>query len=92
MPSEPAVRAEGVAKSFRLFAKPRDRLKQLFLGGRRKYYHEFQALADVSFEVARGETVGIIGRNGSGKSTLLQIVCGTLKPTAGRVATHGRVA
>ncbi len=92
MPSDLAVRAEGVAKSFRLFAKPRDRLKQLFLGGRRKYYQEFWALNDVSFEVARGETVGVIGRNGSGKSTLLQIVCGTLKPTAGQVETHGRIA
>ena len=93
MPSDLAVRAEGVAKSFRLYAKPRDRLKQLFLGGaRRRYYQEFRALSDVSFEVARGETVGVIGRNGSGKSTLLQIVCGTLKPTAGRVETHGRIA
>ncbi len=92
MPSELAVRAEGVAKSFRLYAKPRDRLKQIFLGRRRKYYQEFWALNDVSFDVARGETVGVIGRNGSGKSTLLQIVCGTLKPTAGRVVTHGRIA
>ncbi|MFO1322738.1 MAG: ABC transporter ATP-binding protein [Burkholderiales bacterium] len=92
MSSDLAVHAEGVAKSFRLFAKPRDRLKQLFAGSRRKYYQEFWALRDVGFDVARGETVGIIGRNGSGKSTLLQIVCGTLRPTAGRVQTHGRIA
>jgi len=92
MSSELAVRAEGIAKSFRLFSHPRDRLKQIFAGSRRKYYQEFWALNDVSFEVARGETVGIIGRNGSGKSTLLQIVCGTLKPSAGRVETHGRIA
>ena len=83
MSSDLAVRAEGIAKSFRLFTHPRDRLKQIFAGSRRKYYQEFWALNDVSFEVARGETVGIIGRNGSGKSTLLQIVCGTLKPSAG---------
>jgi lipopolysaccharide transport system ATP-binding protein len=92
MPSETAVRAEGVAKSFRLFKKPGDRLKQLFVGSGRKLYQEFSALQDVSFEVARGETVGIIGRNGAGKSTLLQIVCGTLKPTAGFVETHGRIS
>jgi len=92
MSSDPVVHAEGVGKSYRLYASPRDRLKQLFASSRRKYYREFAALADVSFDVERGETVGIIGRNGSGKSTLLQIVCGTLQPTAGRIATRGRIA
>ena len=92
MSSDPVVHAEGVGKNYRLYASPRDRLKQLFASSRRKYYREFAALADVSFDVERGETVGIIGRNGSGKSTLLQIVCGTLQPTAGRIATRGRIA
>ncbi|WP_371466971.1 ABC transporter ATP-binding protein [Achromobacter sp. NFACC18-2] len=56
------------------------------------YFKEFWALRDVSFEVKKGESVGILGRNGSGKSTLLQMICGTLSPSAGSVQTTGRIA
>lgn len=100
MSSEVAVRVEGLSKRYELYNTPRDRLKQFVLpilrrmGGMppRNYFREFWALRDVSFEIRKGEPVGIIGRNGSGKSTLLQIITGTLAPTSGTVATHGRVA
>lgn len=92
MSSELAIRADGLGKCYQIYESPRDRLLQMMVRGRRRYYREFWALRDVSFEVARGETVGIVGRNGSGKSTLLQMVCGTLNPTSGTVTTNGRIA
>ena len=78
-----AISVNNLSKCFHLYDKPRDRLLQMCSFGRRQYYKEFWALRDLSFEVRRGETVGIIGRNGSGKSTLLQMICGTLTPTSG---------
>lgn len=99
MSSDVSIRVERVSKCYQIYDQPRDRLKQFLLPrlshmvGRpvRQYFREFWALNDVSFEVPRGETVGVIGRNGSGKSTLLQIVCGTLTPTSGQVHTAGRI-
>jgi lipopolysaccharide transport system ATP-binding protein len=88
----PAIHASGLSKCYHLYDRPALRLLQLFGGERRRYYREFWALRDATFEVARGEVVGIIGRNGAGKSTLLQLVCGTLTPTGGAIAVNGRVA
>lgn len=95
-----AIRATHLSKCYHIYSTPHDRLKQ-FMAPRlqrmvgmqpRQYFHEFWALNDVSFEIKKGETVGIIGRNGSGKSTLLQLLCGTLTPTHGQVEINGRVA
>lgn len=95
-----AIRVGNISKCYQIYDTPRDRLKQFVMprlrrvvGKQRKqYFREFWALKDVSFEIKKGETVGIIGRNGSGKSTLLQIICGTLTPTNGSVETRGRIA
>ena len=95
-----AIKVSDLSKCYHIYDKPHDRLKQSiyrylqrFVGKpARQYCHEFWALKNVSFEIKKGETIGIIGRNGSGKSTLLQLICGTLAPTHGTVETNGRVA
>ena len=92
MSSDIAIRACGLGKCYHMYDTPRDRLFQMLFRGRRQYYKEFWALQDISLEVRRGETVGIVGRNGTGKSTLLQLICGTLSPSMGTVQVAGRVA
>lgn len=87
-----AMRVEGVAKQYRLYNRPSDRLKESLTRGRWKWHREFWALKGISFEIEKGTTTGIIGPNGSGKSTLLQIVAGTLDPTHGSVWIDGRVS
>ena len=97
---EVAIRVRDVDKHYLLFERPDQRLKQMVVPRLQRlaglqpkhYYRDFAALTGVSFEVRRGETVGIIGRNGSGKSTLLQIICGTLQPNRGTVEVNGRIA
>lgn len=92
MSSEMAIKVTDLSKCYQIYDKPRDRLLQMLMRGSRQCYREFWALKDVSFEVMKGETVGIVGRNGSGKSTLLQLICGTLNPTAGNIELSGRIA
>ena len=95
-----AISVRNLSKCYQIYDQPHDRLKQSiyprvqkFVGKPPKqYFNEFWALRDVSFQVKKGETVGIIGRNGSGKSTLLQMICGTLNSTGGTIETRGRVA
>lgn len=92
MSSEIAIKVQNLSKCYHIYETPRDRLMQMLARGRKQYFREFWALRDVSFEIRKGQTVGIIGRNGSGKSTLLQIACGTLAQTEGTVQVNGRVA
>lgn len=92
MSSDVVIKVKNLSKSYEIYDKPSDRLKQLLLGRFKKYFTEFKALDNVSFEVKKGETLGVIGKNGSGKSTLLQLLCGTLEPTAGSIEIKGRVA
>jgi len=87
------ISARNLGMMYMLYDRPQDRLRQsLFWRIGRNYGHPFWALKDVSFDVERGETMGIIGRNGSGKSTLLEIVSGILQPTTGTIRVQGRVA
>lgn len=98
--SNHAIRVSGLSKYYFIFDRPEDRLKQMLVprlqrlvgATPKRYFKPFAAVQNVTFEVKRGETVGIIGRNGSGKSTLLQVVCGTLRPTEGTVDVNGRIA
>ena len=92
MSSKLAVKVENLSKVYQIYERPQDRLKQMLWRGRRKFHDDFWALRDINFEVAQGETVGIVGRNGSGKSTLLQIICGTVTPTTGSVERNGRIS
>lgn len=95
-----AIMVEGVSKRFEIYGHPRDQLKQFFFPRFRRmigleekqYFREFWALQDISMQVRKGESYGIVGLNGSGKSTLLQIITGTLSPTLGKITTQGRIA
>ncbi len=90
--AEAAITIKGLWKKYRRYASVSDGIKEVLHPLRKKYHREFWALKDVSFDVKKGEAVGIIGRNGSGKSTLLQILCGVLQPTRGEVGVRGRIA
>ena len=97
---EVRIRVNGLCKRYEMYSEPSHRLKQMIFphlhrAARRTprtYFKEFWALRDVSFDVFRGETVGIVGRNGSGKSTLLQMICGTVRPTLGELSIDGRIS
>lgn len=90
--SQPAVEVKNVSKKFRLFHERNQTLKSTLMRGKRAKFEDFWALQNVSFEVARGQTFGLIGRNGSGKSTLLKCLANIFYPTSGEIRHHGRMA
>lgn len=92
MSIDTAVKVQNISKCYQVYEKPKDRLKQLFFRSKAKYHKAFWALNDISFEVKKGQSIGIIGRNGSGKSTLLQIISKILQPTSGEISVDGKVA
>lgn len=89
---EVAIRVDDISKMYKLYDKPSDRFKEALGLTKEKKYHEHYALNHVSFDVKKGETVGIIGTNGSGKSTILKIITGVLNPTGGNLTVNGRIS
>ncbi len=87
-----AIDVRHLTKTYKIFAKPLDRIKEAMNPFHRRYSTDFAALTDVSFTVRRGETLGIIGKNGAGKSTLLKIITGVLTPSGGEARAQGRIA
>lgn len=88
----PAIEVKDVVKIYKLYNKPRDRVKEAFGFGKKQQTKLHYALNGVSLKIAKGETVGIIGTNGSGKSTILKIITGVLNPTSGEVHVDGRIS
>jgi lipopolysaccharide transport system ATP-binding protein len=86
------IELKKVSKKFRLYPRPIDRLKESLHPLRKRFHHEHWALKEISFSVARGETIGIMGRNGAGKSTLLHLITSVLEPSEGEVLVQGRVS
>jgi len=100
MSSNAAITVTDLCKDFHIYEKPSDRLRQFIFPKIHKicrltpktYFKKFSALKNISFNIQKGETIGIVGKNGAGKSTLLQIICGTLNPTKGNIEINGRIA
>lgn len=88
----PAIQVKDVRKIYKLYDKPKDRMKEAFGFGRKQVHKLHYALNGVSLNIYQGETVGIIGTNGSGKSTILKIITGVLNPTEGEVNVNGRIS
>lgn len=87
-----AISVNNVTKIYKLYEKPIDRLKEAMSPTHKNYHRDFYALNGISFDVKKGQTVGIIGTNGSGKSTILKIITGVLTPTAGTMEVNGVIS
>jgi len=87
-----AIEVKDISKIYPLYANKRDKFKEAILPGKRNYHKDFHALKNISFNVEKGECVGIIGLNGSGKSTLLKIITGVITQTSGNIGINGRIS
>lgn len=92
MTQDIAIKVDNLTKVYHLYDKPQDRLKEALNPFKKSYHHDFYAVNDISFEIKKGETVGIIGKNGAGKSTLLKMITGVLTPTSGSIQVNGKIA
>lgn len=92
MSDNTSIKVENVTKVYNLYEKPVERLKEALLFSKKSYHSDYYALNNVSFEVKRGETFGIIGTNGAGKSTLLKMITGVAKPSDGLIAVKGKIS
>lgn len=90
--SDIAIKVDDISKLYKLYDRPSDRFKEALGLSRKKKYTEHYALRNVSFDIQKGETVGIIGTNGAGKSTILKIITGVLNPSEGKVVINGRIS
>ncbi|MCR5834674.1 MAG: ABC transporter ATP-binding protein [Selenomonadaceae bacterium] len=90
--SDVLIKAEHLTKIYRIYEQNIDRLKESFHPFHKRYSRDFFALDDLSFEICRGENVGLVGNNGAGKSTLLKIITGVLAPSSGSIVVNGRIA
>lgn len=88
----PVIQVKNLVKAYKLYDKPKDRLKEALGLGKKQVYRQHYALNNINIEIYKGETVGIIGTNGSGKSTILKIITGVLNPTEGQVTVNGRIS
>ncbi|MNB79810.1 Teichoic acids export ATP-binding protein TagH [compost metagenome] len=86
------IKAENLSKAYKLYNKPADRVKEVVSFSLKSYHTEFKALKGVSFQVGKGECLGIIGKNGSGKSTLLKMITGVLTPSSGTLSINGKIS
>ena len=89
---ESVIKIENVTKKFRLYSDRPLSIKENIVRGMKNTYKEFYALNDVSFEVKKGSTIGLIGKNGSGKSTLLKMINRTMFPDKGKITINGKIA
>lgn len=89
---EPVIQVKDLVKIYKLYDKPKDRMKEALGFGKKQVHKQHYALKGINIDIYKGETVGIIGTNGSGKSTILKIITGVLNPTEGQTVVNGRIS